>query len=466
MAARSQGQEPTFSFDDPLLIGAGVVAIYAGCWALWHFGHAQLAEVYAYGRYLEFFLLRVLGELMPLPGIRSVDQWLAALCAPDGITGSCARDFSTVTWSEIANSSLYVNLVALVGVMAYCMQLFRRAHRHHPKLRYAKSHTIRTFVDELKDARNPKDGGLLYPHLRLFGALDLVSASLDDPLFGMSETSKQFLFKHGLVLDWRVEPEGLWAPTLDRAKATNVFRVQLGNHWTSSANLSPGETLAAAVTMSRVAATDSNLDPAAFKRAMQASESMIRFCWDQFRPPPPGRARNSKPDGDPHAWLHPHIDLGEPREIIKRYIGHAAVQRVLEHHAFVRTVLFALFIQARRLGVLQPAELRWLRFYDRGLWYAIETFGREAGFAEAAGMLSHYLYEARAGVSIPEPQLDKAVSGLETALSRYKFTNDDRDRYYKQYPAQSRLPPAAASDSGPQHRVDDIANAGGARVPT
>ncbi|MDB6014967.1 MAG: hypothetical protein JWL65_7217 [Gammaproteobacteria bacterium] len=459
MATRSQGQESSFSFDDPLLIGAGVVTVYAGGWALWHFGHAQLAEVYAYSRYLEFFLLRALGEMISLPGIRTVHRWIATLCAPDGLAGSCERDFSTVSWSEIANSSLYVNLLALVGLMAYCTRLFRRANRQHPKLRYARSHTIHTFVDELKDARNPKDGGLLYPHLRLFSALDLVSAPLDDPVFGMSETSRQFMFKHALVLDWRAEPESLWAPTLDRAKATNVFRAQLGSHWTSSANLSPGETLAAAVTMSRVAATDPSLDSAAFKRAMQASEAMIRFCWDQFRPPPVQRGRNRQPAADPHAWLHPSIDLCEPREIIGRYIGHPAVQAVLERHAFTRTVLFSLFINARRLGVLQPAELRWLRFYDRGLWYAIETFGREAGFAEAAGVLSHYLYEVRAGVSIPEPQLDKAVSGLETALSRYKFTTDDRDRYWRQHPTQSQAPPAAPSGAGSQHRVADIANA-------
>jgi intracellular multiplication protein IcmP len=463
VAARSQGQESTVSLDDPLLIGAAIVTLYAGGWALWHFGHTQLAKVYAYTRYLEFFLLRVLGEMMSLPGIRTVHQWLTTLCAPDGLGGSCKRDFSTVTWSEIANSSFYVNLLVLLVLMAYCTLLFRRAHRQHPKLRYARRHSIRTFVDELKEARNPKDGELLYPHLRLFGALDLVSAPLDDPLFGMSETSKQFLFKHGLVLDWRAEPENLWAPTLDRAKATAVFRAQLGSHWTSSANLSPGETLAAAVTMSRVAATDTSLDPVAFKRAMQTSETMIRFCWDQFQPPPVQGGRNRKANADPYAWLHPPIDLDKPREIIKRYIGHPAVQRVLERHAFARTVLFALFIQARRLGVLQPAELRWLRFYDRGLWYAIETFGREAGFAEAAGVLSHYLYEARAGVSIPEPQLDKAVSGLETALSRYKFTTDDRDRYYKQHPTQNQQLPSAASQAAPQQRSANVASA--ARVP-
>jgi len=118
-----------------------------------------------------------------------------------------------------------------------------------------------------------------------------------------------------------------------------------------------------------------------------------------------------------------------PRAIIQKYIKHPNASAILHAHAFVRTIIFAMFFQARRLGVLPPAEMRWLRFFDRDMWYALQTIGRQAGFPEAPGILSHFLYECKAGASLAEPQLDKAVNGLEQAMSAYKYTEADKKRY-------------------------------------
>lgn len=425
MSGKQPGEGRTVSFDDPIFICAIIALMFGAGYAVWYFGHTYLSTAYAYVRYVEFYPFHLLGELVELPGISHIHRWLGGLCAPDGAISLCRRDFSTVAWYEIADSSLYVNAAILLGLVAYCVRLFLRANATHPKLRFSRAHTIKSFVNEQKTAVNPKTGKLLYPHLRMFSAIDLISAPLDDPTFGMSQTSKQFAYKNRLVIGWKQEGSGFWAPTLDRKKAAEVFRIQLGKHWTSSANLSPGETLLVAIAIPRVAATDTSLDDAAFDAAMASSDSVIRYCWDQFVPPN-GKA---KAEGDPNAWLRPTIDLTMPREVIKRYIGTGAVQSILEHHAFNRTVIVALYMQARRLGVLQPAEMRWLRFFDRPLWYVLETIGRQAGFAEAAGVLSHYLYEAKSGGSLVEAQLDKAVSGLEAALNNFKFTDADKARY-------------------------------------
>ena len=425
-------QERTVTMDDPLVIMLIVVALYGICWAIWKFGHTYIATAYGYVRYVQFYLLHLVGEVVDLPGIAFVHDWIGGLCAPDGIVSLCQRDFSSVTWPEIANSAFYINVLMMVFLVIYCIRLFMRANGIHPKIRFARSHDIKSFVKELMSAKNPKDGKLLYPHLRMFSALNLIGTPLDDPVFGMSHTSKQFVFKHSLVTDWRAEGQGAWAPTIDRQKAALVFREQLGKHWTSSANLSPGETLLVAIAMPRVAATDSGLDDHDFKVAMAASDEMIRFCWGQFVPPD-AAAKKDKAGGaaalNPHAWLRPAIDLSKPREVIQKYISCTAVRAIIERHAFNRTVIFAMFMQARRLGVLPPADMRWLRFYDRGLWYVLENIGRQAGYAEAAGVMSHYLYEVRAGMSIVEPQLDKAVSGLEMAVSNFKFPDADRALY-------------------------------------
>ncbi len=424
--AQQARQEKTVTMDDPLVILLIFCTVYGGLWALWKFGHTYIATAYAYCRYVEFYLFHLVGEVIRLPGVSSLHDWLAGLCSPDGVLSLCHRDFETVSWPEIADSTIYVNIFLIFVLVAYCVRLFMRANAIHPKLKYTRGHTIKTFVAELKNARNPRDGKLLYPHLRMFSALNLIETPLDDPMFGMSLTSKQFIFEHKLVTDWKQEGQGAWAPTLDRQKAALVFRTQLGKHWTSSANLSPAETLLVAIAMPRVAATNPELSDQHFKEALALSDEVIRYCWDQFVPPEPDT--KEKP-ADPNAWLSPQIDLARPREIIKKYIGHKSVRALIERHAFNRTVICALFMQARRLGVLPPADMRWLRFYDRSLWYVLETIGRQAGFAEAAGVLSHFLYEAKAGTSIVEPQLDKAVNGLEMAVNNFKFPDADKVRY-------------------------------------
>jgi intracellular multiplication protein IcmP len=443
-----QGQGESKFFENPVVIIFLVCAVYVTGWLIWYFGHAYISAFYAYWRYAEFYVFHAIGELLELPGISTVHDWIGGLCTPDGIISLCNRDFATVVWPEISNSSIYVNFAFFLGVVGYCVHMFVIADKTHPKIRFSRRHNIKTFIDEQKNAVNPKDGKLLYPHLRMFSALDLISAALDDPVFGMSQTSKQFVFKNRLVQDWRQEGQGFWAPTLDRKKAALILREQLGMHWTSSANLSVGETLLVAIAMPRVAATDASLDDEAFKAAMEASDRMVRYCWDQFIPPDP-KAKKVKGEpvvSDPLAWLRPEIDLTLPREVIRTYIGHKPVRAILEHHAFNRTVIFALFMQARRLGVLQPAEMRWLRFFDRPLWYVLETIGRQAGFAEAAGVLSHYLYEAKAGTSIVEPKLDKAVTGIEMAINNFKFTDEDKERYQAAAaPAPKAQAPAPAS---------------------
>jgi intracellular multiplication protein IcmP len=433
----AKGQQERTDSNDPFLIAFCLLAVYAGIWALWEFGRIYIATAYGYFRYVEFWLFHALGSMTRLPGVTQLHDWIGQLCAPAGLAGPCQRDFSSVTWAEISDSTFYVNVGFAAVLIGYCIHLYIRAQKIHPMMKFTRRHDLMSFVKELMTATNPKDDKLLYPHLRMFHALNLIEVPLDDALFGMSLSSKQFVFQNRMVADWRDEGQNSWAPSIDRQRATQVFRKQLGNLWTSSAHLSPGETLLVAIAMPRVAATDPNLDDAKFKAAIAASDDMIRYCWQQFTPPSKKfrkkrtrRSKSPKADAeDLNAWLHPEIDLTRPRKVIEDYIRHKNVISIIQQHAYSRTVIFALFTTARRLGVLPPAEMRWLRFYDRPLWYVLQTIGRQAGFAEAAGVLSHYLYEAKAGVSIIEPQLDKAVDGIEAAIANFKFPETDMKLY-------------------------------------
>jgi intracellular multiplication protein IcmP len=417
-----QGGEKTFTWDDPLILLGIFMTIYFACLAIWYFAHTEISMVYIYIRYVQLWLINALGSVVDLPGITPVRDWVQEMCQPDGLISLCHRDFSTVKWKDISNSSIAMNLFFLILMVVMCVRMFLVANATHPKIRFTKTHNIKSFVKENKP---------LYPHLRLFSEIDLISQPLDHPVFGMSLTSRQFAYRHRLISGWKEETDGSWTPTLDREKTSQVFRVQLGRHWTKPTDLSTSETLLVAIAMPRVAATDPSLDEAKFKDAMKDSENLLKWCWDQFKPPAPAKKKKGEAEDNPLAWLRPKIDLEYPRSIIDKYIDHPAVRALIERHAYNRTIIFALFMQARRLGVLQPAEMRWMRFFDRELWYVLETIGRQAGFAEAAAVLSHYLYESKSGTALVEPQLDKAINGLEVAMTAFKFTTADKERYEK-----------------------------------
>jgi len=407
-----QGEGRTFTWDDPAILLGFSAVIYFVCWAAWYFAHTEISEVYVYIRYVQFWMFNVLADPLNITGINS---WIQEMCQPVGVISRCYRDFSTVTWQDISRSSIIVNGICLFLMIIFCIRMFLRVNATHPKLNFIKAHTIKSFVKESEE---------IYPHLKLFSKIDLIAQPLDHPVFGMSLTSRQFVYRYGLISGWKEEMDGSWTPILDREKTAKIFRTQLGKLWTHSTELSTSETLLLAIAIPRVAATDPSLDDVVFKNALKESENLLKWCWDQVE-------LIGKLNNESIEWQS-EIDLKYPRTIISKYIKYPDVQILINKHAYNRTIIFAFFMQARRLGVLQPAEMRWLRFFDRELWYVLETIGRQAGFAEAAAVLSHYLYESKLGDMIISPQLDKAIDGLEFAMIAFKFSGADKERYEKE----------------------------------
>lgn len=422
MAARGNSGERTFEWSDPLIIVGGIVLVVACAWIVWYAGHTQIAMVYVYTRYVELWPLWALGRVTHWPGVASVDAWMQQACHPDGIFSLCHRNFSTMTYGEIAHSSAIINGV-LFGVLIWQVaKAIRYLLKMHPGNRFTRKHTIKSFVEESK---------VLYPHLRMFSALDLIDEPLDHPVFGMSQTSRQFAFENGLIAGWQAEADGTFTPTLDREKTTLLMRHQLGKLWTRSTDLSVPEAIILSIGLPRVAATDPNMDDKAYKAAMAESNAMIQWAWSQFVPPASGTKKGKRraTPADQYAWLRPDIDPSEPHRIIKKWIGHPNNVAIIQKHAYVQTVLFRLMLETQRLGVLPPAEMRWMRFYSRPLWYVLENYGRSTGFAEGVAVMGHYLYEIKQGEAIVDPQLDKVVNGLEAATTAFRYDLKDVERY-------------------------------------
>ena len=419
--ASSGGNGGERSVDDFTLVCVLVLGLAVAVWIAWLVLHTEVSTAYTYIRRAELWWLDLIGST-GLPGAAAVHQWFAKGCAASGLLERCERDFSTMSWGEITKLAAYVNLALLPFILLYAFRIFIRVQESHPNLLFAKTHSVDSFIK----AKKP-----LYRHLRMFDALKLIESPLDDPVLGMSQTSRQFAFHKRLILDWIDELDGSCTPVLDRPKTERVFREQLGLVWTGVNNLTPAETLLLAIAIPRVAATDGALDDKAFKECLGESAKMVDWCWDQFKPPNP-KAKKKKGEAepaDPLSWLKPEIDLAVPREVIARHINCKPMQAILAKHAYVRTILFSAFTSARSLGVLPPADMRWLRFYDRTLWYVLQNFGRQGAYAEGSAPHVHYLYEIKSGEPLVEPQLDKAINALELALTSFKYRPAERDAY-------------------------------------
>lgn len=417
--AQGSSNKRQFDWDDPVVIISGIAVVAFLIWAIWHFFHTEISFFYIYLRYAQLYPFYIIGTTAEMPPFSWATSWVQQYCIPETLGGFCGKDFTIVQWSEIKKSAFAFNIINFIVIFIAAIRLFIVINSTHPKSKFAKTHNIKTFIKENKQ---------LYPHLKTFGDIDLISKPLDDPKFGMSLSAKQFAFKHRLIAGWK-EEEGGFMPILDRAACTDVFTKQLGALWEQVDKLKPSETLLFAIAVPRVAATDVIMTDKQFDEAMKDSNAVIEWCWSLFEAP-------DNPENDD--WMQPKIDLAYPRSMIKKYIGTDAVMKVFSAHAYVRTIMWEMFVQARRLGVLPPAEMRWLRFYDRETWYVLQNIMRQSGYAEGVSPLSHYYYEVKSKSPIVKPQIDKAVTGLEKALQSYQYDAIKKAQYEELLDADER----------------------------
>lgn len=101
-----------------------------------------------------------------------------------------------------------------------------------------------------------------------------------------------------------------------------------------------------------------------------------------------------------------------------------------EHNAqlpFPVTALLEEIEAARRNGwTLPSATFRWVKEYDRSLYYAINNLGRKAMFVEGMGISAHYAAEKRAGTALDVPHVDEAVETLGAYFLKHDLINQDQ----------------------------------------
>lgn len=96
--------------------------------------------------------------------------------------------------------------------------------------------------------------------------------------------------------------------------------------------------------------------------------------------------------------------------------GAAFIEEVLLKHAYVKTVLFALYERSWVYGVLASAEFLWVKTVDRDLWYILSQQGRTSSFIEVSGCWAHYLAESAYGFRTLMPQMEEGLRSLDFDL--------------------------------------------------
>ncbi len=103
----------------------------------------------------------------------------------------------------------------------------------------------------------------------------------------------------------------------------------------------------------------------------------------------------------------------------KRCIAAPSASIWLQKHPYTRTLLMAMLIEARQMGVLPSSHFIWLKPLDRALWYPLNTAGRKVPFLEAAAVFNQMQAEVVAWENrcvLTEPHVEEAIQGLQKYL--------------------------------------------------
>ncbi len=98
------------------------------------------------------------------------------------------------------------------------------------------------------------------------------------------------------------------------------------------------------------------------------------------------------------------------------------------HSEYVYPFFVALYLLAKKGGILVTSQFIWLRYADRTLFYALHQAARlpegsylfDSKWVEAAAIECHFIAEETLKESIKEPRVQLSVDGLEKALVKDK----------------------------------------------
>jgi intracellular multiplication protein IcmP len=239
-----------------------------------------------------------------------------------------------------------------------------------------------------------------WPQITPVLGLKLNKEDLDKGVWAMAMTPMQFCKRHKLLDEYRAQPkEGTFQKdrnrievALKRGKANKIFSMQLGALWPGIDKLPPHIHALFAV----FAARNAGDSKAAANLLTQMSASSVR-----------------------------KLNFSGADALCKKHQNVKAVQKVLQSHGYILTVMASMLEIAREDGVQASADFLWLKTIDRRLWYMLNTVGRQTPFVEVAGPFAHWIAEKQLGRHLLVPMVEEATNALELVLKEIVYHPDE-----------------------------------------
>lgn len=352
--------------------------IFTLCWLLWVFFHAQITSVVLYIRFWEARLI----SFFTNQGLSLINDVQVLSPFPGQVRFATLSDLS-------AQIGIYLRYPIAVILLIFAGVVYFT----HPLMRFRKRYDMKSLVQSEREN---------WLQITPVAQLDLVNVDIDAGPWAMALSPMQFAKKNHLLRKEKVLPttnKGIVtrrpiAVSLLRDRAHQIFAQQLGPLWESVDRLPIHRKALFAIFAARI-----NLDrDGATKMLLQISASAT-----------PGARLNFS-----------GVDA-----LLQRHQNNRTVQYVVQHHAYVLTVLASLLLLARHDGVLACADFLWLKPTDRVLWFLLNSIGRQTAFTEVAGAFAHWLVERAIERKLIVPMIDEAVNGLDLMIKDTLYIPED-----------------------------------------
>lgn len=238
-----------------------------------------------------------------------------------------------------------------------------------------------------------------WPQITPVLGLDLLSVDIDQGPWAMAMTPLQFCKKYHLLDEFKPQYQGGRRADWDRmdivlrrGKANQLFSLQLGPLWQGPNKLSKPAKALFAVFAARINAETAP----ALKILKQLAASST------------GK-----------------LDYTGVDALLKKHYNTKLVQRIVQSHAYVLTVMASMLAGAREDGVQASADFLWLKAVDRRLWYMLNVVGRQTPFIEVAGPFAHWVAEKEFGAALFVPMVETATDAVELALKEVVYRRDE-----------------------------------------
>lgn len=354
-----------------------------------------------------------------------------------------ANEVGSVGTANLVVWALVPNLVIAWPLFYLLVSGFFRVSSEHPHALTKKVHGVDSLIKEQKRQ---------FPHLLFFDVLNPMDLPNTEGQMRLMDGSRRFCFEHDLVSNFTIRPDLAdsssfgkqfgetpippdvsyydfkkqdLVPVLDAERFEQLMNKQLGEPWAGLENIEPAEIIMLAIALPKACSLDESMSSKEAKKIKEACEKRMTEVWEW------ASKDISSTESDHDEGLAAFPKLEEYKEVIERWLNHELAQNMLAEHAYVRTVLYRVLEDAKKLGVMQPSSVRWLKYYNREVWSVVQNVNRPSSFAENIATVAHYKEERREGVAINRPMFQSAYNGLVERVREFKYEDAAITSWYE-----------------------------------